>query len=325
MAQGESVFMKEQFALGIDIGGTKIAYALLNKEGDVVDSTCDRFNPNKSSSETLSEIISQVEMLTTQNDALLAGIGVGCPGQVDVKSGMVKNAVNLGWRDLNLKEEIQSRLSAKTPVYIRKDADANLLGEFYYGAAKGFSDIVFICIGSGLGCSIISNGRLVAGATGTAGGIGHIHLEGNKEKCPCGLIGCAETLISGPGLVNRMKNYFYSQANDINPRLLDNLTPAHVVAAASTGDQTARLALSDFSEGLGHVIAICISLLNPEVIVIGGGLGQSAFAEIMPAVTTTMKRHALPHTYQNLKILPASQQSSAVGAASLVWKSNIDP
>lgn len=325
MAQDESVFMKEHLALGIDIGGTKIAYALLNREGDVVDSTCDNFNRGKSFSQTLSEIVSHAERLTAQNGALLAGIGIGCPGQVDRKSGIVKNAVNLGWREINLKEEIQNRLSANTPVFIRKDADANLLGEFFYGAAKGYSDIVYICIGSGLGCSIISDGRLVAGATGTAGGIGHIYLEGNKEICTCGLIGCAETLISGPGLVKRMEKYFYSQADDINPRLVANLTPAHVIAAAKSGDGTARIALSDLSEGLGFVIAFCISLLNPELIVIGGGLGQAAFTEIIPTVTTTMKRHALPHTYQNLKILPASQQSSAVGAASLVWKPEIEP
>ncbi len=311
--------MKDHLALGIDIGGTKIAYALLNNEGVVIDSACDRFDAKKPFSETLSEIVAHVEMFTARNDALLAGIGVGCPGQVDGNSGIVKNAVNLGWQDINLKEEIQSRLSANTPVYIRKDADANLLGEFYYGAAEGYSDIVYICIGSGLGCSIISNGRLVAGATGTAGGIGHILLEGNTDICSCGLAGCAETLISGPGLVRRMKKILLSQSVEINRGIIDILTPAHVLAAALTGDHIGLSAMRDFSAGLGQVFAICVSLINPEIIIIGGGLGSAAFDLAIPMAIETMKNHALPHTYQFLKILPASQQSSAVGAASLVW------
>jgi glucokinase len=312
--------MTEPFAIGIDIGGTKIAYAVLHRDGEVIDSLQTPQSKGLPASTVISEMAAQILQLATKHENPPAGIGIGCPGQVDPKSGLVKNAVNLGWYDINLVEEIKSRLPFNIPVFIKKDADANLLGEYRYGSARGFSNVVYICIGSGLGCSIISDGRLVEGAAGTAGGIGHIRLEGNEEICPCGLIGCAETLISGPGLVNRMKKLIFSPNLEINPAILDNLTPAHIVAAAKTGDHIARQAMNDLSEALGHVIAVCISIVNPEVIVIGGGFGMAAFNEILPAAKFVMEQHALPHTYENLQIIPASRQSSAVGAASLVWK-----
>ncbi|MHC1784863.1 MAG: ROK family protein [Anaerolineaceae bacterium] len=311
--------MSEPYALGIDIGGTKIAYALLHRDGEVFDSSQMPLPKGQSSSEILSDISSRIIEFTSKMQATLAGIGIGCPGQIDTESGLVKNALNLGWHDLNLVEEIQNRLPSKITIRIRKDADANLLGEYRYGAARGFKDVLYICIGSGLGCSILSDGRLVEGTAGTAGGVGHIRLEGNEEICSCGLVGCAETLVSGPGLVNRMKKLFFLPNLDTNPGLLNNLTPAHVLAAAKTGDHIARHALNDLSEALGQIFAVCISMVNPEVIVIGGGLGMAAFNDIIPTAKKEMVQHALPHTYENLLIIPASQQSSAVGAASLVW------
>jgi glucokinase len=311
--------MSESYAIGVDIGGTKLAFALIDRKGKVLDAFQMPTLAEREPAAIISDIAVGIQRLAANISGKVCGIGIGSPGQVFSEKGLIMNAVNLGWSHVSFESELRSLLKWDVPIYLLKDADASLIGEYLFGAAQGISDFMYICIGSGLGGAIMANHDLVAGSNGTAAGIGHITIKADGRICSCGLQGCAETIISGPGLVKETRELIKN--TDLPTTLKDNaeLTPTVMIDAARSGDVLARHAFSTLSCGLGRVISYCISILNPAMIVIGGGLGLASFDIILPEALKTVKQHALPHTYQGLQILPSKQPSSALGPASLVW------
>ena len=314
------VFSQDQFAIGIDIGATKIASVLIAEAGDVLASSQVLTHAEEGMQAVFDKVAGQIQDLIRQSPGPLAGVGIGSPGKVDSEHGKVYNAINLGWAEVNLVEAIQSRIEQEDlPVWIQKDANLSALGEVYFGAGQGLQDFIYLGIGSGLGAGIVSSGHLIVGGDWYAADVGHLSIDPNGPLCVCGSRGCAETIASGPGLV---RVTLQKLATFPGRSLLTNrfdLTPAEVLAAAQEGDALALQSLAEVGRVLGWIMSSCTAILNPSRYVIGGGLGLAGFDFIMPAAREELMRRTIPESRSLLDIVPSQVESPAIGAACLVW------
>ena len=311
--------LHKQFAIGIDLGATKIASVLLSDTGEVVRSSQVLTLAEEGSQAVLDKVAEQILDLVRQSSGTIAGVGIGSPGKVDSQRGVVYNAVNLSWTEVDLAEEIAGRIHQSLPVWIHKDANLSALGEYYFGACQGLQDFVYLGIGSGLGAGIISSGRLLTGGDWYAADVGHLSVDPEGPRCVCGGRGCAETVASGPGLVRVTKRLL---ANGTAGGTLANrtdLTPADVLSAARDGDALALQALAEVGHVLGIIMSACTVILNPSRFVVGGGLGLAGFEFIMPAAREELMKRTIPESRALLEILPSRVESPAIGAACLVW------
>ena len=167
----------DNFAIGIDIGATKIASVLLSADGQVIDSAQVLTLAHEGPEAIFDKVADQILKLAQQKPGAVVGVGIGSPGKVDSEHGIVYDAVNLGWKEVHLDEEITNRTGRSLPVWIQKDTNLNALGEYYFGACQSCPDFVYIGVGSGLGAGIISNGHLITGSDWYAADIGHLSLS----------------------------------------------------------------------------------------------------------------------------------------------------
>ncbi len=309
------------YAIGIDLGATEIAAALVERSGRSLASRQALTQAADGAADVIERIAALAAELGALAPAPVLGVGIGSPGQVDALQGVVRNAVNLGWEEVFLAREVSARLDS-LPVWIQKDANASALGEYYFGAARGCDDFVYLGVGSGLGGGVLANGQLVAGAAFNAAELGHLSLDPGGWRCACSNLGCAETVVSGPGLA-RLARALAERGEAASP-LADppDLNPALILAAAYHGDPLALRALEEQGRWLGIIAAMCVALLNPARLVIGGGLGIAAYELLLPGVQAELQRRTLPGSRASLQILPSQVESSAVGAACLVWYSS---
>ncbi len=309
----------ENFAIGIDIGATKIASVLLSETGEPVDTSQMLTLPDEGMKAVFDKVADQILDLAEQKPGAVVGVGIGSPGKVDSSRGVVYDAVNLGWKEANLVEEISSRIGPSLPVWIQKDTNLNALGEYYFGACQGRTDFVYLGVGSGLGAGIISNGHLITGGDWYAADVGHLSINPDGPLCVCGGHGCAELVASGPGLVRVAQGML---ANSSASSILTDqaeLTPADVLDAADKGDPLALEALTEVGRVLGIVMSACTAILNPSRFVIGGGLGLAGFDFILPTIQEEMMRRTIPNHRSQTDIVRSQVESPAIGAACLVW------
>jgi glucokinase len=312
----------EKFAIGIDIGATKIASVILSERGGLVDSSQVLTLAHEGMQAIFDKVADQILDLARQKPGAVVGVGIGSPGKVDSSRGVVYDAVNLGWAEANLTEEISSRiggLANTVPVWIQKDTNLNALGEYYFGACKGCADFVYIGVGSGLGAGILSNGHLITGSDWYAADIGHLSIDPDGPLCVCGGHGCAELIASGPGLVRvtRKKLADPSARSVLSDKV--ELMPVDILSAACEGDPLALEALNEVGHALGIVMSACAVILNPSRFVIGGGLGLAGFDFIVPAIREEMVRRTIPNHRAQMDIVPSRVDSPAIGPACLVW------
>jgi|GEM_PF-224592 len=314
-------------AIGVDVGATKIASALVAADGRVLAQRQEPTDAQEGASRVLDRIASQIEALIcaassprgqSQPTTDLLGAGIGTPGQVNPQSGVVRNAVNLGWERVDLVAEIRKRMSSALPVWIQKDANASALGEYYFGAARNCDDFVYLGIGSGLGAGVLSGGRLVTGSNWNAAELGHLSLDPHGLLCNCGARGCAETVISGPGLLAVVQRRLLD-GECATGLTAEDVDPHQVVAAAHAGDALALASLAELGRSLGRIMAACTAVLNPALFVLGGGLGLAAYEWLAPAALEELQRRVLVTSYRSVRIAASKLKSSAVGAAGLVW------
>lgn len=309
----------EQFAIGIDIGATKIASVLISETGSVLAASQVLTRAEEGMQAVFDRVADQIQELARQSPGAIAGVGIGCPGKVDSDQGKVYNAINLGWAEVNLAEEISTRIGESYPVWIQKDANLSALGEVYFGAGKGLQDFIYLGVGSGLGAGIISRGRLIVGGDWYAADVGHLSIDPDGPLCVCGSRGCAEIFASGPGLVRvALQKLGTSPGRSLLANKID-LTPADVLAAAREGDSLALQAMAEVGRVLGIIMSACTAILNPCRYVIGGGLGLAGFNFILPAAEEELFRRTIPESRSLLDIVPSQVESPAIGAACLVW------
>jgi glucokinase len=311
--------MSEPLAIGIDLGATKIAAALITRTGEVLAATQIDTNAQAGFEAVADRVAESIEMMRADAPDSIAGIGIGTPGQVDLVTGVVKDAVNLGWQAVPLVTAVNARLKRMAPIWIQKDTNASAWGEYICGAARSCSDFVYLSLGSGLGSAAIANGRLINGAT-NGSDLGHWVIDPiGGRLCSCGLRGCAETVVSGPGLLTVVRELLEEQPNRSGWEDHAAVTTSAVMAAVEAGDPIARAALAKMSEWLGIVMAAGVGVLNPIKIVLGGGLGLAAFNWLVPGAERELQRRVLPKGHAHLQIIRSELKSSAIGAACLVW------
>ena len=312
-------------AIGIDLGATKVAGVLVNEQGQTLAEGRALTNAKAGAETVIARITEVVAQLLTQAPNVstepVMGVGIGSPGLVDGAAGIVRDAVNLGWREVPLADLAAKAIASDTgrtlPVWVENDANSQAVGELIFGAGRGLHSFALVAIGTGLGGGMIANRQLIAGATYTAAEMGHLSLDPDTGRlCACGLRGCVETVVSGPGLVKTVREMIKGE----HTSLPTEFTAEEVVSAARQGDALASAALQKTARWLGIALAAYVVLLNPDAIIIGGGLGESAFDLLVPSARIELARRALPQSYARLQIVPAQVVSSATGAAALVWQ-----
>jgi glucokinase len=295
----------ESLAVGVDLGATKIASALVTETGAVLVARQTLTHSQDGPETVLRRIAAEINALLAGVTDPVAGIGLGTPGIVIPSEGIVRNAVNLGWDEVPLVGGVRNHLERNLPFFVQKDTNASALGEYYFGAGRGCSDFVYLSIGSGLGGGIIANGQIITGAAWQSSELGHISLDPQGRQCACGLRGCAETVVSGPGLI--------TLAN------IADLSSASILAAAREGDALALDVFGEMGTSLGIVMAACVAVLNPGRFVIGGGLGLAAFDLVVPPARRALAERVIQSSIDRLTITPSALQSSAIGPSCLVW------
>jgi glucokinase len=263
-------------AVGIDVGGTKIAGGVVDDEGNIL-STARRESPATDTEAIESAIQDLVEELRGSYD--IEGVGIGAAGFVDSKRATVLFAPNLAWRDEHLKRDLEKRIDL--PVVIENDANAAAWGEFTFGAGADVDDFVLVTVGTGVGGGIVLDGELHRGAFGVAAEIGHIRMVPEGRICGCGNRGCWEQYASGTALVRDTRE-LAAQGSLIARGLLDRaggvveeISGPLITEAAKDGDEFAAEQLEKLGKWLGEGIATLTAVLDPAVVVIGGGVSEA--------------------------------------------------
>ncbi|MFN8377531.1 MAG: ROK family protein [Anaerolineae bacterium] len=303
-----------EYAIGVDIGGTKIAFALVNRSGQALDTYQLPTNAANGPDAVVDAAAEGVRRLADRATGSVAGVGVGVPGFVDFEHGIVRNAVNLGWDEVPL----GSRLSAATglPVRVQNDVNAILDGELRFGSARGCRTVALAAIGTGVGGAFAVDGKVASGAFGSAGEIGHTAIMSPRRQCRCGLYGCVEAYLSGVGLTSGVAEH--RAEFPASPLAQGEPAARDIVAAADAGDPLALAVIADALEAWRAVVAVFAMVINPERIVIGGGLGHALAPRLLEAGQQALNERVLP-VARGLTFVLAEVESPAVGAAAAAF------
>ncbi len=265
-----------KYAFGVDIGGTTVKMGLFDKDGCVLDKWEIPTVKDNEGTSILPDVAESIRAKMTEKGiqiADVAGIGVGAPGAVDDEGTMVNGAVNLGWSKFNIPKVLNGYLDV--PVKAANDANVAAFGEMWQGGGKGYDNMVAVTLGTGVGGGIIVNGKILTGATGAGGEIGHMHVEDEEtEICGCKNKGCLEQYASATGIVRLAKRRL---AKDDKASVLreGTLSAKTVFDAVKAGDEVAIEIAKQFGEYLGKGLSNVAAVVNPEVFVIGGGVSKA--------------------------------------------------
>ena len=312
-------------AIGIDIGGTSIKGAAVDSNGRVYERFSMPFikgEPGEVTIHKLAEIVK--EYITAHGlEGKIAGIGLGSPGTLDVKNGIVNYANNLGWNELPVAKIMQEVLPY--PVRLTNDANAASLGEAKYGAGKSYETIIMLTLGTGVGGGIIINGRLFEGNEGKGGELGHTVVVVDGEQCSCGRKGCLEAYASATALIRETKKSMRLNKRSlmwkISPdiELVDGKVPFE---AAKKGDKAANDVLDNYVKYLGEGILNYCNIFRPNVIVLSGGIANAG-----PFLFDKLNAYVKDRNYgykstPEVKVVPAElgYDSGKIGAAALFFE-----
>ena len=281
-----------QYVFGVDIGGTTVKLGMFDTDGNAMDKWEIPTRTENNGVNILPDIAASIQAKMSEkavNKTDVAGVGIGAPGPVDGE-GIIHKAVNIGWGEMNLKKEL-SELLGGMRVEGGNDANVAALGEMWKGGGQGHKNLVAVTLGTGVGGGIIINGRIMTGATGSGGEIGHIHVEDHEtEACGCGNYGCLEEYASATG-ITRLANRKL-QASDKDSVLRQGEVSAKTVFdAVKAGDELAIEIAQQFGDYLGKGLAVIAGVVNPEIFVIGGGVskaGEVLFEYIRPSFEKTV-------------------------------------
>jgi glucokinase len=314
--------MAERLVLGVDIGGTKVAAGLVNSRGEILQKFRTPMSPTGSAEAGLAAVKAGIEGVL-HDDREVAAIGLISPGPLDPKSGVILNPPNLPcWRNFALTKHIADLYHV--PTWLDNDANAAGLAEALWGAGKGQNIVFYATLGTGVGSGIIIDGKILHGRTGAAAECGHMSIDYKGPRCGCGKYGCIEALASGPAIANRARALV---SEHTGTKLLElaggdaaKITSEIVAAAHRVGDKTATRVLRDTAEFLAIWLGNMIDVLDPDVLVVGGGVADMMnewFDEIkkeLPKWSINPRAHEVP-------LLHAKYGSDAgiAGAAALCF------
>lgn len=311
-----------ELIIGIDIGGTSVKIGFIRDE-EIAHKWEITTNKDNQGASILFDIWNSIEIKLEQmniDKKLVIGIGVGAPGFIDSEQGIIHQAVNIGWKNFYLVEQLKNL--AQLPVFLTNDANAAALGEHWTGAGNGAENMIAITLGTGVGSGLIVNGQIVNGVNGAAGEIGHILVDPEGARCNCGRIGCLETIVSATGIVrqatemikkhpnNDLANY-YKENTVINAKAIFDL--------ANKGNAMCKEIIEKTANTLGLAIANMATMTNPSIVLIGGGVAKAG-DDFLKLIRTSFNNNALSSISSKctLKLAKLGNDAGVFGAAYLV-------
>jgi glucokinase len=311
-----------RYVLGIDIGGTNLVVGAVRVDGaHVAGLRSEPTDAARGPDDVIARIVALARATLadthrTDPAADVAGAGIGAPGPLDTATGVVRLTPNLGWVDMPVRDRIADGLGL--PATLDNDANCALVGEAWVGAARGARHAVAFTLGTGIGGGVIVDGRLVHGASDVAGEIGHMTIDTNGRRCGCGNDGCLEAYASGPAIARRAVEAVEAGAESSLGAGGDlrAVTAQTVFEAAAAGDSLALEVVNDTARYLGVGVANLINILNPEVVVICGGVTRAGDRLFTP-LRREVARRAFRPAVQACRIVPGELPGTAgvVGAA----------
>ena len=311
--------------VGIDIGGTKLAAVVADKDGNILQKVR---NPTESEKgprhavQLLLEMVAEVLDLAGLRRENISGIGVSCGGPLDTKTGIIYSPPNLpGWDALPLKEMIESELHI--PTVIENDANASALAEARFGGGRGYDYVLYMTMSTGIGGGIVANGEIYHGANDSAGEVGHQILLPDGPLCGCGQHGCLEALCSGPSIARRAQQAIADQPHTKILTLadgeMDSVRSEHVLQAAGDGDALAIALVEETAYYMGWGIANLVNILNPQIVLLGT-IAVAAGDLLLDPIRRTVTEMAMQRPLETVKIMPAELGDSIgdLAAISLV-------
>ncbi len=263
------------YSIGIDIGGTTVKFGIFAPSGKLIKKWAINTVTKDSGKYIFGDIASSLKnILHNQNISILDidGIGVGVPGPV-LNETTVNGCVNLGWGVLDIASKLRE-LTKITNIKAVNDANAAALGEMWQGAAKGKKNVVMVTLGTGVGSGVVIDGKIVAGAFGAGGEIGHIKVA-DKRPCNCGKCGCLEQYASATGIVRSAKEMLDATDEESSLRLIDNITCRSVFDCAKQQDALSLKIIKEATSKLAYALSCVSCVVDPEVFVIGGGVSNA--------------------------------------------------
>jgi len=312
----------DDLVLGVDLGGTKILTAVTNSQGKMLSHDHSITPAKKGHEAVIQSILESAHRALEQADVViseLTAVGIGAPGLSNPETGILFTSPNLpGWRNVPLRDIIQERLGKKT--FVINDANAAALGEFYFGAARGIRNFIYITLSTGIGGGIVIDGKIYSGAIGAAGEVGHMTIDDEGPICNCGNRGCWETLASGTALAkearHRIKEGVATSILEYAEGDVEKVTAQVIYSAAERGDSLAKELIARTGYYVGVGLANLINIFNPELIVIGGGLSNIGDMLLEPAFEVAEER-AYKEAFQAVRFASAGlgRNSGVLGAA----------
>ena len=321
----EMTIATEDYVVGVDMGGTKILAAVVDAEGKIISHSKIATHAEKEPDQVIDRIarcigeaIEQAHLEASQ----IRAIGIGAPGPLDPEEGIVIFAPNLDWSNVPLKAELESRLGI--PTFVDNDVNVGTLGEHVLGAGRGVKNLVGIFVGTGVGGGIILNGKLFHGASKTAGEVGHMIVKADGPRCGCGNLGCLEAVASRTAIAKQLqKAILKKKKKSILPKLndgnLDLIRSKALAEAVKRGDKVTTKVMRRAGKYLGIGVASIVNFLNPEMIVLGGGVIEAMGDSFVDQIRRVAGEYALPNTMNGVQIVTAKLGDNAgvIGAAVL--------
>ena len=311
--------------VGVDMGGTKILSAVIDAEGNILGTSKVSTGADEGTSVVIDRIAESIQQAINKSNVdktSIQAIGIGAPGPLDPETGVVIFAPNLGWRDVPLKTELQARTGLLT--FVDNDVNVGTLGEHAFGAAQGVQNVVGIFVGTGIGGGIILKGELFHGASKTAGEIGHIIVKAGGPRCGCGTRGCLEAIASRTAMAKQFRKAIKKKKKkSVLTKLTDGdlsvIRSGVLVKAIRAKDKLTLKVFKKVTKYLGIGVGSIVNFLNPDMIVLGGGVVEALDDTFIDNIRTYAEKYALPNTLNGVQIVRAKlgDDSGILGAAAL--------
>lgn len=308
----------KNYVIGVDLGGTKISTAISTLDGRILNQTVVPTNASEGEEAVLNRIIGTIQEVLDKAQATsqeVKAIGIGSPGPLDAKKGVIITTPNLPFKDYNVVDPIKEKFNA--PVYLDNDANVAGIGEFMFGAGKGKQNIIYFTVSTGVGGGAVLNGQAYRGNTSNALEIGHMTVDSNGPRCNCGNIGCLEAISSGTAIGKRGREAALSKV-ETSLKNYEEITSYEVFVEAKKGDAVSKEIVENAMNYLGIGVANAISIFDPEMVIIGGGVSKVGDI-LFDTVKEVVKKRCFKSMADACQIVPAGLgvDAGVVGAVAL--------
>lgn len=326
--------MAKKILVGVDLGGTSLLAVATNSKGKIVGRKKRKTRAEEGASAVLDRIVKTVKNAVDEAGAKVddvRAVGIGAPGPLNPKTGVILHAPNLGptWNELPIAAHLSERLGC--PVYLGNDVNMGAVGEHALGAGKGYNDVVSIFVGTGIGGGLILNGQLYRGVRYTAGELGHVVLMAGGPLCGCGKHGCAEALASRTAMERDIRAQIDAGRQSLVPELLDKagqttMSSSIIASALDAGDDVVCEVMAQAEYYMGLLVANIVNTLDPEVVVLGGGITERLGERYIEPVRETAEQYYLNQQDKNRIHIVATElrgYAGVLGAAMMAnrtWK-----